>query len=148
MGVQGIVCQGKCPASTTSEASQSLAVRGFECRRRRGQVMDCEKFVFYMTESETCLIGCGTPLIFLTWVQTGHVLFFCPSCEGIWGQDLFFSNNPKLYSVKKFGEDTLTPSTEREILSRWQGRIITPDGEEKKYYLEELLKVFGRRLFF
>jgi hypothetical protein len=107
---------------------------------------DWNALPLYTTEPDTCIIGCGTPLIFLRWVPREELLFCCPSCEGIFARDLFLSNNPRLYSADEFDEATVTLATENEIPKIWRGRIIAQENDEKKYYLDVLIKMFGGRL--
>lgn len=102
----------------------------------------------FTTESDACVIGCGTPLIFLTWLPRLTILYCCPSCEGIWSEELFQSDNPRLYVAKEFGAQSVSPSLESEIHKAWHNIIICRESNEKYYFLELLEKLFGDKLIF
>jgi hypothetical protein len=104
----------------------------------------------YTTEWDRCAIGCGEPYVFLNCIAEQTVLFWCPSCKGIWDSEILDDQNlsPMLYGVDEFAPGTLLLPSLGQIQSVWKHEIIERDGSEEQRFREDLRSFFGDRIRF
>lgn len=98
----------------------------------------------FLTDSDTCIVGCGTPLLFLTSVVLDKVFLICSSCEGIWDSESFFFESPRLVPPSHFLDCSLVPSTMQEISKIWHGDVLEVQSVDHEWYycrfLQDMLK--------
>ena len=88
----------------------------------------------YTTEMGACAIGCGEPYVFLKWIPGELVFFWCPSCEGIWDEEILDDKNlkPRLYSPDEFEPHSLTFPSLPEIAAVWKREVVTRTGSDEE----------------
>ena len=104
----------------------------------------------FTTEMDRCFIGCGEPLIFLRWNPHNLLLFWCPSCRGIWDKDLLDLQNatPTLYGVEEFGVHSITLPSLPEISAVWKNEVVRRSGQENQQYRNRMRAFFANKLWF
>lgn len=104
----------------------------------------------YTTSPETCVIGCGEPLLFVCSSINHKVFLCCPSCQGIWNKSLFreieITRNPRLYAARDFKDNGLMIPSIEVIQSVWEGDVRSAEPARVDFYLDRLRAMLGGKL--